>query len=54
MSHGGNKMTFGRKDGSGKGVGHPRGVRRNKNTKPCTGSGTGKGQGEGRGQGKGR
>ena len=41
----------GRKDGSGKGVGQPGGLRRNRNTEPCedvSGSGEGRGQGQNR------
>lgn len=45
----------GRRDGMGKGVGMPGGLRRNRNTEPCeTGEGSGHSTGEGRGRGRGR
>lgn len=48
------RFPRGRKDGSGKGVGQPGGLRRNRNTEPCTDGGPGEGQGGGQGQGKNR
>ena len=41
-------------DGTGKGIGRIGGLRRNKNTEPCTKGGPGFGKGGGRGKGKGR
>ena len=37
-----------RQDGSGRGIGQPRGLRRNRNTKPCPFGGPGYGRGGGR------
>jgi len=45
---------LGAKQGIGKGKGMPGGLRRNKNTGPCSVGGPGKGLGGGRGRGKGR
>lgn len=41
-------------NGTGKGTGRVGGLRRNKNTGPCTKGGPGYGKGEGRGKGTGR
>lgn len=47
-------MAYGKKDGSGKGVGRAGGGRRNKNTGGCKKGGPGGGRGGGRGRGTGR
>lgn len=45
----------GRKDGASHGVGMPEGLRRNRNTEPCsTEEGSGKGTGSGQGKGRNR
>lgn len=44
----------GRKDGHGRGIGMPGGLRRNRNTEPCTTEGEGFGKGRGRGSGRNR
>ncbi len=47
-------QSYGKKDGSGKGVGQKGGGRRNANQEPCKRSGPGRGAGGGRGKGTGR
>ena len=47
-------MAYGRRDGSGRGIGRPGGGRRNINRGPCKFGGPGYGRGGGRGKGKGR
>ena len=47
-------IRFGKKDGSGKGVGQSGGGRRNVNKGGCSKGGPGGGKGGGRGLGKGR
>lgn len=46
--------NYGKKTGNGKGIGQPRGGRRNVNPVPCPIKGPGKGGGGGRGGGKNR
>ena len=47
-------VAFGRKDGSGRGVGQPGGGRRNINKGGCSKGGEGGGRGGGKGKGQGR
>ena len=49
-----NNTRRGRKDGHGEGEGMPGGLRRNRNTEPCSDDGTGFSRGEGQGKGKNR
>lgn len=47
-------MAFGKRDGSGRGVGQPGGGRRNINKGGCSQGGAGGGKGGGKGKGQGR
>jgi len=47
-------MAFGKRDGSGRGVGQPGGGRRNINKGGCSKGGPGYGKGGGSGKGQGR
>lgn len=46
--------SYGRRNGSGRGIGKASGGRRNANTRPCRSDGPGYGHGSGRGKGKNR